>query len=220
MNAEPLLTERATPQTPGMVIHHAKGYDLLVRLLTLGRERTFRKRLLAPAHLKPGESVLDVGCGTGSLALGAKDIVGSWGEVHGVDPSPEMIARANQKARKARLIVQFKTGVAECLDYPDGRFDVVLSTVMLHHLPKAIRQQGVREMRRVLKPKGRLVAVDFVRSPGPHGGLRAHFHRHGRVDPRDLEALIADAGLDIVESAPVGKWDLQYVIGRRNERSS
>jgi ubiquinone/menaquinone biosynthesis C-methylase UbiE len=201
------------PSTTGMVIHQAVGYDWLVRFLTFGRERAFRKRLLAPARLKAGESVLDVGCGTGSLALVAKDIVGPRGEVHGVDPSPEMIARANQKARKARSVVQFRTGVAESLDYPDARFDVVLSTVMLHHLPKAIRQQSVREMRRVLKPNGRLVAVDFVRAPGPRRGLRAHFHRHGRVDPRDLEALITNAGLDIVESAPVGKWDLQYVIG-------
>jgi len=202
------------PHTPGMVIHHAAGYDFLVRVLTLGRERAFRERLLAPARLESGESVLDVGCGTGSLALVARRIVGPRGEVHGVDPSPEMIARASDKARKARLVIQFKTGVAESLNYPDGRFDVVLSTVMLHHLPKTIRQQAVREMRRVLKPNGRLVAVDFVRSPGPHRGLRAHFHRHGRIDPRDLEALIKNAGLDVVESAPVGKWDLQYVIGR------
>jgi ubiquinone/menaquinone biosynthesis C-methylase UbiE len=207
------LVQGDVPHTPGMVIHHATGYDLLIGLLTFGRERAFRERLLAPARLKMGESVLDVGCGTGSLALVAKRIVGSRGEVHAVDPSPEMIARANHKARKARLVVQFKTGVAESLNYPNERFDVVLSTVMLHHLPKAIRQQAVREMRRVLKPNGRLVAVDFVRSPGPHRGLRAHFHRHGRVDPRDLEALIANAGLDVVESAPVGKWDLQYVIG-------
>ena len=65
-------------------------------------------------------------------------------------------------------------------------FDVVLNTVMLHHLPRKTREQAMREMRRVLKPGGRLLAVDFGGSSADGRGPLAHFHRHGHFRPRDL----------------------------------
>jgi ubiquinone/menaquinone biosynthesis C-methylase UbiE len=164
------------PSPTGLVVHWAARYDLLIALLTLGRERRFRELLLGPARLEPGESVLDIGCGTGTLAIAAKRRVGPSAVVHGIDVSPEMIARARRKAKKAGEAIAFEVAAAQSLPFPDARFDVVLSTVMLHHLPRAARQQAVREARRVLKPGGRLLAVDFVRSSGK--GLRAHFHRH------------------------------------------
>ena len=68
------------PQTTGKVIHWAFAYDLLVSVLWLGREGAFRKRVVALASLKPGESVLDVGCGTGTLAIAAKRSVGPEGD--------------------------------------------------------------------------------------------------------------------------------------------
>jgi ubiquinone/menaquinone biosynthesis C-methylase UbiE len=202
-----------SPSSTGLVVHWAARYDLLITLLTLGRERRFREQLLELAHLGPGESVLDIGCGTGTLAIAAKRVVGGSGEVHAIDASPEMIARARRKAKRSRMDVAFEMAQAQSLPFPDGRFDLVLSTVMLHHLPRAGRAQAVRDVRRVLKPGGRLLAVDFVRRSGK--GLLAHFHRHGRVDPRDLIALVTEAGLTVVESGPVGRWDLQFVLARR-----
>lgn len=198
-------------------MHWAARYDLLITLLTLGRERRFRERLLEPARLEPGESVLDIGCGTGTLAVLAKHHVGAAGAVHGIDASPEMIARAGSKAKRAKVDVQFETALAQSLPFPDARFDVVLSTVMLHHLPRAVREQAVREAQRVLKPAGRLLAVDFVKSSRKGFLGHFHFHRHGRVDPRDLIALVTGAGLTVVDSGPVGKWDLQFVVARREE---
>jgi ubiquinone/menaquinone biosynthesis C-methylase UbiE len=157
--------------------------------------------------------VLDIGCGTGTLAILAKRVVEGSGVVHGIDASPEMIARARRKAKRSGMDVVFEMAQAQSLPFPDARFDVVLSTVMLHHLPRAARAQAVRDARRVLKPGGRLLAVDFVRRSGK--GLLAHLHRHGRVDPRDLIVLVTEAGLKVVESGPVGRWDLQFVLGRR-----
>ena len=202
--------------TAGGVLHWAARYDLLVWLLTFGRERRFRELLLRPARLSRGESVLDVGCGTGTLAIAAKRAVGVDGEVRGVDPSPEMISRAQRKASRAKAQITFERAFAQSLPYPDERFDVVLSTVMLHHLPGKARHLAVREMRRVLEPGGRLLAVDFVQRSGGRKGILGHMHPHGRVDPRALVELVSGAGLSVVDSGGVGMWDLQFVLAERN----
>jgi ubiquinone/menaquinone biosynthesis C-methylase UbiE len=75
-----------------------------------------------------GESVLDVGCGTGSLAIAARRRLGTDGKVFGIDASPEMIARATSKVARAGISVSFRVAVAEALPFPDAQFDVVLST--------------------------------------------------------------------------------------------
>ena len=205
-------------RTTGHVLHWAAPYDLLIWLVTLGRERRFRERLLEPAQLKSGESVLDVGCGSGSLAIAARHHVGAAGSVHGVDASDAMIARARRKARKAGADVTFESALAQSLPFPDARFDVVLSTVMLHHLPRKIRQECAREMRRVLKPGGRLLVVEFG-GAAPHGrGPIAHLHRHGLIKPRELAELVSDAGLEIVGKGALGIWDLQFVLAEAPRR--
>lgn len=144
----------STPATSGIVLHAARFYDFLAWAVMLGREGAFRKKVIDLVRLKPGESVLDVGCGTGTLAIAAKRRVGSTGRVYGVDASPEMIARAGEKTRKAGLDIEFKNEVIETLAFPDAQFDAVLSTLMLHHLPRRLREDGTREIRRVLKPGG------------------------------------------------------------------
>jgi ubiquinone/menaquinone biosynthesis C-methylase UbiE len=135
------------PNTVGLVLRSPVRYDLLV-WLTLGREPAFREKILRLARLKPGETVLDVGCGTRTLAIAAKRHVGPTGTVYGIDASPEMLARADKKARKAGVEACFKGGAAQSLPFPDGQFDAVLTTLMLHHLPRKGRQQCAREIRR------------------------------------------------------------------------
>lgn len=148
-------------RTSGIVLHSPVLYDLTVWLAMLGKERAFREKLLQLAHIKDGERILDVGCGTGTLAIAAKRHVGQSGAVYGVDASPEMLVRAEKKARKADIEVLFRNGLAEALPFQDNFFDAVLSTVMLHHLPAKTRRQCAVEIRRVLKPGGRVLAVDF-----------------------------------------------------------
>ena len=201
------------PATKGLVLHRAAGYDILVWLLTHGRPRAFRTRMVELARLGPGESVLDVGCGTGSLAIEAKRHVGNQAQVSGIDASPEMIARASSKATKARIDVSFKTAVAEALPFGDATVDVVLSTLMLHHLPRKGRQQCLSEIGRVLKPEGRVLVVDFG-TPQDKSGLLAHFHRHGHVDPRQIVSLLGEAGFHAIDQGAVGISSLQYVLAK------
>jgi ubiquinone/menaquinone biosynthesis C-methylase UbiE len=208
------MADRAlTPSTTSSVLHSAAWYDLTVWLMTLGRERGYRERFVDLAHLTSGESVLDVGCGTGTLAIVSKRRVGRTGTVHGIDASPEMITRAREKAKKAGVEVFFKQGLVEALPFPDAHFDAVLSTLMLHHLPRKLREQCAREVRRVLKPGGRVLVVDFRESGRKGQGLLARFrHRHGHVELDDMIAVLSGAGLNILESGAVGIRDLQFVL--------
>jgi ubiquinone/menaquinone biosynthesis C-methylase UbiE len=179
-------------------------YDLKVWLASRGREGAFRERQLDLAHLTAGESVLDVGCGTGTLAIAAARRVGETGSVTGVDPSPELLARARKKARRAHVPVTLETAGGESLPFPDASFDVVLSSLVFHHLPHAALRSSALEMRRVLKPGGRLLIVDLG---GPQDDGRRTMHaRHGDHIQFDLDAVaerLPDHGLDVVQTGPI-----------------
>jgi ubiquinone/menaquinone biosynthesis C-methylase UbiE len=200
--------------TVGAVLHSATRYDLLVPLYMLGRQQAFRQKLLRLVGLQSGESVLDVGCGTGSLAIVAKKRVGKTGTVYGIDESPEMLARAERKARKASVELVLQRAPAQALPFPGARFDVVLSTVMLHHLPRKARRQCAAEMRRVLKPGGRVLVVDFASTAREQRGLLTHFHRHGHVSPLEIVELLSAAGLTTVETGRVGIHDMHFVLAK------
>lgn len=202
-----------TKPTTGIVLHSPVFYDLTVWFAMFGKERAFRKRLLHLARIENGESVLDVGCGTGTLAIAAKGRVGPNGVVYGVDASSEMLARAEKKAKRAGAEVSFQNAIAEALPFPDSQFDAVFSTVMLHHLPQKPRVQAVNEIRRVLKPGGRVLAVDFEGMDAQKRTILSHFHRpHGHISARDIIALFAQAGLKVIESGPVEIRNLQFVL--------
>jgi SAM-dependent methyltransferase len=141
--------------------------------------------------------VLDVGCGTGMLAIEVQRRVGSAGRVVGIDPASDQIARARAKAARRHLPVEFQIGVIEQLAFPDQTFDVVLSTLMMHHLPASLKRQGLAEIARVLKPGGRLVITDFKRKQ-ERAGPAARFHAGGS-SLHELAALVSEAGFSQVE---------------------
>lgn len=208
------IERQAGGVSTGNVLHTARFYDLMAWAILRGRDRSFRNEVADLAGLKPGESVLDVGCGTGTLAIVVRRRVGATGNVCGIDASEEMIARSREKGRRAGIEIDFQNGLIETLPFPDGRFDVVLSTLMLHHLPRRLRRHGVGEMCRVLKPEGRLLVVDFGRTVQRKKGFLARLHRrHGHVKLDEITALLEGAGLNIIQSGSVGLRDLHFVLG-------
>jgi ubiquinone/menaquinone biosynthesis C-methylase UbiE len=168
------------------------------RFLFLGREHRFRERTVDLAAIKRGDTILDVGCGTGNLTMEVKMCGGTDSEVYGIDAAPEMILKAVQKATDKQLNIRYQVGLVEDIPFPDNKFDIVLSSLMLHHLPNDLKYQGISEISRVLKPGGRFVAVDL--DPPLIGNLRTIVDamrvngfteiRRGRTEFRTMFLLI------------------------------
>ena len=145
-------------------------YDPIVKLL--GGDAA-RKALLEQAALRPGQRVLDVGCGTGTLATLIKQLYPDV-EVVGLDPDPKALARARRKAARAGVSIQFDQGFGDELPYPEAWFDRVLSSFMFHHLPPDEKGKTVRAVRRVLKPGGEFYMLDFEGPEDAAQGFLAH----------------------------------------------
>lgn len=134
-------------------------YDPLIRLLM--REEAFKRQLVTLANLQPGDQVLDLGCGTGTLTLmlqlSQPDAV-----ITGLDGDARILEIAQKKAEQAGVNgISWEEGFAFELPYPDSTFDLVVSSLMTHHLTLENKRRTFREVHRVLKPGGRFFIADF-----------------------------------------------------------
>lgn len=208
--------DRHAPTTRGYVIRWARYYDPFVSIFTFGRRAQLRRATADLARIQPGATVLEVGCGTGDVALAAKERAGSSGAVYGIDPAPEMIAVARGKAARAGLAVDFQVGLIEALAFPDATFDVVLSSLMMHHLPDDLKRRGLTEIARVLKPGGRLLIVDLKRPTTRIARTMTTLFLHGalREGIRDLPPLMHTAGFTQVQAGDMRFRLLGFVIGQ------
>jgi ubiquinone/menaquinone biosynthesis C-methylase UbiE len=206
----------AAPVTRGRLIRWARYYDPCVSLLMFGRRNRLRRMTVALAHIQPGATVLEVGCGTGDVALAAKALAGPGGAVTGIDAASEMIAVAQAKAARQGIVVDFQVGLIEALAFPDATFDVVLSSLMMHHLPDDLKRQGLAEIARVLKPGGRLLIVDAKRPAGWLGRGLATLLLHGALKTgiQDLPPLLQAAGFTGIELGETGFLTLGFVRGQ------
>lgn len=187
------------PVTRGVTLNWlAPWYDSFTGLMGFGRR--FRNRVFALAEPRPGEHVLDVGCGTGWFTRRAAAAVRPTGVACGIDPAPDMIRIAMQT--EAPHDARFELGVVEDLPYGDARFDLVVASMVIHHLPPDLKRHGLREIMRVLKPGGRVLLVEprrpdnvLVRALlwpfGLHGNLGDH------LKGRTVELLVAAGFVDV-----------------------
>lgn len=142
----------------------ALGKDFLTPLydsvLWFMREKKFKTDLINQAQIIDESRVLDVGCGTGTLAIMTKALHPS-AEVVGIDADPKILEIARTKAAKAGLTLTLEQGMAHELPYASNSFDRVLSSLFLHHLTTENKLRTFREVFRVLRPQGRFDVVDF-----------------------------------------------------------
>jgi len=177
----------------------ALGFDLLTPLYDpflrfLMREQALKQRLVDQAAIRPGDAVLDVGCGTGTLAI-----------LVGLDGDPTVLAIAREKIARAGVDVELVEGMAYAPPLPPASFDRVLSTLVFHHLIRDAKRATLAGIRSLLRPGGELHIADFGPPDGLYArvvfGLIRRFDGAGRtIDNLEgrLPQLITEAGFDEV----------------------
>lgn len=198
------------------------SYDLYMKRITLGREDALRKMTVNLAQIKPGDCVLEVGCATGTLSLAAKRQAGSTGSVFGIDIIPGMIEVSREKAKQAKLDVTFQLGNIEDIPFPNDHFDVVMCSFMIFHMSERVRNKGIEEIYRVLKPNGKFLVLDLALplNPVPRTFIKLFLGFFLKHDLKELQPIMETSGFSNIEISMakhrvIGLPILSFVLGTK-----
>jgi SAM-dependent methyltransferase len=203
------LSRLKAEKSPG--IRFPRLYDLLLRILTRGRDGAYREDLLDLTGVAAGRHVLDIGCGTGTQAIASWRRVQPGGSVIGIDISEKMLAAARRKARRAGLAIDFRCADAAQLPFEDNRFDVVTITTVMHMVPEVRRRLCLREASRVLRPGGRLLVIDYAGDPKDRKHWSAKHGRHGLFDLTAVRTVLSEERFEQIDGGPLDWLSLHFL---------
>jgi ubiquinone/menaquinone biosynthesis C-methylase UbiE len=197
------------------------SYDTVANLLGLGIPLVRRLiQVLQMAGIKGNESVLDIGCGTGTLIIGLKKIYPEL-MITGLDADPDILKTAGRKLQDTRVTADLVHGVIQQLPFPAGSFDIVTSSLMFHHLPADVKQEGIKEVRRVLKDSGWFLLADFGKPEtiGAKVLLNLSSLLDGRAGMREnlhglLPPALEKAGFRVQDVGPRYRW-VQFLLAKK-----
>lgn len=153
----------------------ARRYDRANRVLSFGIDKLWRRRTVRAASVEAGAHVLDTACGTGDLSFALKRAVGPTGSVVGVDFTPQMVELAHAKTAK-HGDVAFEEGDVMAMRFEDDSFDAATIAFGIRNVDDPV--QGLRELRRVVRPGGRVVVLEFGQPRGPWGAFYRSYSKH------------------------------------------
>lgn len=194
-------------------------YDFFVELLGYGYSQ--RDKVVKLLKLKKGENLLDVGCGTGTLIIIAKENYPNV-DMIGIDIDQKVLRIAKKKISKKGLHIKILEASAGELPFKKNSFDVVVSSLVFHHLPKEVKISALKETYRILKPNGRFLLADF----GENGFLVKFWNilSHLLMLPEAktfednvrglIPVLMEQSGFRIKEVASSYRG-IQYLLGRK-----
>lgn len=187
------------PYIPALRFHFlTRFYDGVMR--TLMKDGKLKRRTVAAVGPRGGERILDLGCGTGTLAVMLK-VASPESEIVGLDADPAALALAREKAESAGVSVAWQQGMVFEPPIEAGAFDVVVSSMVFHHLTTEQKRATASATGRILRPGGRFVLTDFTKPA--NAVLRATFGLVRRLDSVEttednahgrIGSLLADAG--------------------------
>lgn len=194
----------------------AERYDFI--LGWIGFDKKYRRQIIDILNL-PNKKirVLDVGCGTGTVAVELKQQKSKI-ELYGIDPDEKILALARKKIIKNSVSVHLKQAYAQKLPFPDNHFDAAYSSLVWHHIPDHAKQECFNEVFRVLKKDGRFVLSDFGKPKYwwlPSAAHFARFFEDGKANYEGrIPAMMEKAGFEIAKRKQCKK-SIEILEGRK-----